>query len=174
MTKLILLFLKGIIEAAILSDLQILMNKGFKNGKPIVEKFKIPFNIYSTNSFDSGDMSLKPFVVDWNGDGSDDIVFTGWSGDIQLLINKNENNKALFNKRKLLYQTPTIISVADSPTPEIIDWDSDGDLDLAVGNYAAPNQVYQNISGTLQLSWESAISGALQTTGVAWAGSHRR
>ena len=52
------------------------------------------------------------------------------------------------------------------------DWDGDGDLDLAYGNEGAPNQVYENISGTLQLDpangigWEAPE--AYQTSSLAW------
>ncbi|MCB0034523.1 MAG: VCBS repeat-containing protein, partial [Anaerolineales bacterium] len=51
-------------------------------------------------------------------------------------------------------------------------WDNDGDLDLAIGNNGQRNQIYENISGTLQLDlaqqlgWQAAES--LATTAVAW------
>jgi len=47
------------------------------------------------------------------------------------------------------------------------DVDNDGDLDLAVGNYGQPNQLYNNQGGTLVLNsiW---IPGAQSTTSVTW------
>ena len=52
------------------------------------------------------------------------------------------------------------------------DWDSDGDIDLAVGNWLQVNQVYENDGGTLRLDpingfgWESPE--AEQTSDVDW------
>jgi uncharacterized repeat protein (TIGR01451 family) len=46
------------------------------------------------------------------------------------------------------------------------DWDGDGDLDLAAGNYLQQNRVYDNSSGTLSLAWSSSHWSA--TLAVAW------
>jgi hypothetical protein len=46
------------------------------------------------------------------------------------------------------------------------DWDNDGDLDLAVGNYSQPNRVYRNDGGSLSLAWSSLEIDA--TASVAW------
>ena len=47
------------------------------------------------------------------------------------------------------------------------DWDSDGDLDLAVGNSSeTPVQVYENTNGLLALAWTAPY--AENTRSVAW------
>ena len=46
------------------------------------------------------------------------------------------------------------------------DWDNDGDLDLALGNYAGPNRVYENEGGTMTLAWSGEVPGNQMQ--VAW------
>ncbi|MCB0611626.1 MAG: VCBS repeat-containing protein, partial [Lewinella sp.] len=51
------------------------------------------------------------------------------------------------------------------------DWDGDGDLDLALGNWGNPSQVYANDGGTLYLAWEEPLddnSPNAYTRSVAW------
>ena len=47
------------------------------------------------------------------------------------------------------------------------DWDGDGDLDLAVGNWFEPNRVYANAGGALTLAWTSVEND--HTASIAWA-----
>ena len=46
--------------------------------------------------------------------------------------------------------------------------DGDGDLDLAVGNYGQPNQVYRNQGGVLQSTAAWTAAAADNTQSVAW------
>lgn len=114
-------------------DLQILLNRGVKEGKPVVQRVIVPFNDYADQN-DAGDMSLKPCPVDWNGDGRDDIVWTGWGGYVHLLLNRNLEGKAEFEDRGLFMEQSGIVNVIESPMPDAADWDGDGDLDLICGN----------------------------------------
>ncbi|MGE4489575.1 MAG: FG-GAP-like repeat-containing protein [Kiritimatiellales bacterium] len=114
-------------------DLQLLLNRGVQDGKPVVERVIVPWNLYEDPN-DSGDMSLKPCAVDWNGDGRDDIVWTGWGGYVHLLINRNLKGKAEFENRGLFLEQSGIVNVIESPMPDAADWDGDGDLDFICGN----------------------------------------
>ena len=126
------------------SDLVMLLNRGMNGGNPKVEKVRIPFNIYPDSPYDSGDMTLKPFVIDWNCDGRDDIIFTAWEGNCYLLINSNNVGRAEFEPPKILYQSSAVINTAGSPAPEIVDWDDDGDLDLLIGDVNGYITYYEN------------------------------
>lgn len=50
------------------------------------------------------------------------------------------------------------------------DWDNDGDLDLAVGNYGQKDQIYVNSSAgdRTQFFWLWSSAETLNTTGIAW------
>ncbi|QHI68900.1 FG-GAP-like repeat-containing protein [Tichowtungia aerotolerans] len=115
------------------SDLQLLLNRGMVGGKPAVERVRIPWNRFD-DPYDSGDMSLKPCPVDWNGDGRDDIVWTGWSGFMGLLLNRNLEGRAEFEDAGLFAGTGGLVNVVESPMPDAADWDGDGDFDLICGN----------------------------------------
>jgi hypothetical protein len=51
------------------------------------------------------------------------------------------------------------------------DWDNDGDLDLAIGNFGEIDQIYVNASSTPnnpRFFWLWSSSEVLRTTGIAW------
>ncbi len=112
------------------SDLQLLLNRRSYELKTAVERVVVRFDTYLANPYDSGDMSLKPFVLDWNKDGRDDIVFTAWNGFVYLMLNKNIPGKAEFAAPVQLEQLSGNLTMADSPTPDVVDWDGDGVPDI--------------------------------------------
>jgi hypothetical protein len=134
------------------SQLEILLNKGMKDNLPVSSKEMIPFGFFAEDPFLSGDMSLKPFPVDWNGDGYTDIVSTGWQGFFLLFVNAGEPGRLKFKKPERLYQTGGVVVHNDSPAPYLVDWDGDGDPDIISGGCSGNIMYYEN-TGT-KTNWQ--------------------
>ena len=128
-----------------MGTLDLLLNRGMSSGQAVVEHVQVPFNRYSTDPYESGDMALKPVVVDWDGDGDDDIVFTAWQGFFWLLKNQGISNTVNFAAAEQFRQCGGHLALGDSATPEVVDWDNDGDMDLIAGSVSGHIGYFQNI-----------------------------
>ncbi|MFN0293658.1 FG-GAP-like repeat-containing protein [Pedobacter helvus] len=129
------------------SSAEILLNMGLVNDKPTAQLTQLPFNLYASDQSLSGGMSLKPFPIDWNGDGKTDIVFTSWQGFYWISMNKGINNTLEFDAPIHLYQKGGVMVHDDSSSPYMVDWDNDGDLDIISGG-ADGNLMYFENTGT--------------------------
>lgn len=126
---------------------EILLNKGLKNDKPVVTNEKLPLHVFKKEPYESGDMSLKPFPIDWDGDGRTDLVFTAWQGYYWISFNKGKKGELKFEKPVDLYQQGGVLAHSDSPAPYAVDWDNDGDLDIISGGCSGNLMYYENIAG---------------------------
>jgi hypothetical protein len=133
-----------IVAGTAMGTLDLFLNRGTNSGKAVVEHVQVPFNLYSTAPAESGDMGLKPVVLDWDGDGDDDIVFTAWQGFFRLLRNNGTSNTVDFAPVELLMQRGGQLATGDSVTPDAVDWDNDGDLDLIAGNVCGHISYFEN------------------------------
>jgi len=117
------------------------------NPKP--DKYEVRKKVFNWNIYedpqDSGDMTLKPTVVDWNKDGRADLVVTGWNGFANLIINNNKPGIANFEKPVYLYQLSGVLSTADSPMPAAIDIEDNGVIDLVVGDCCGHFTYFENV-----------------------------
>ncbi|MGE4490516.1 MAG: FG-GAP-like repeat-containing protein [Kiritimatiellales bacterium] len=136
-----------IVVGTAMGTLDLLLNRGVDAGRAVVEPVQVPFNLYSAEPYESGDMGLKPVVLDWDGDGDDDIIFTAWQGFFWLLLNNGTPNTVDFAPVTQLMQRGGQLATGDSVTPDAVDWDNDGDLDLIVGNVCGHIGYFENIGG---------------------------
>lgn len=134
-----------VVAGTAMGTLDLLLNRGTNSGNAVVEHVQVPFNLYGSEPYESGDMGLKPVVLDWDGDGDDDIVFTAWQGFFWLLLNNGITNTVDFAPVELLMQQGGQMATGDSVTPDAVDWDNDGDLDLIAGNVCGHINYFENI-----------------------------
>lgn len=126
---------------------EIVLNKGMLNGKPVGSNHKLPLHVFQKDIYESGDMSLKPFPVDWDKDGRMDLVFTAWQGFYWISFNRGGKGELKFEKPIALYQQGGVVVHSDSPAPYVVDWDNDGDLDIISGGCSGNLMYYENIAG---------------------------
>ncbi|MFN0293656.1 FG-GAP-like repeat-containing protein [Pedobacter helvus] len=127
---------------------EILLNKGLnEKDRPVVTNEKLPLHVFKKQPYESGDMSLKPFPIDWDGDGRTDLVFTAWQGFYWISLNKGKKGEMKFDKPIELYQQGGVLVHNDSPAPYAVDWDNDGDLDIISGGCSGNLMYFENIAG---------------------------
>ncbi|MFC1499266.1 FG-GAP repeat domain-containing protein, partial [Verrucomicrobiota bacterium] len=89
--------------------------------------------------------------MDWNNDGRKDLV-TGYTlGEIRIYLNTGSDLAPAFNNGSsgftLLQVGGTAFDAAYNSTPEIVDWDNDGDWDILCGNYSGYVYLLVNDAG---------------------------
>jgi uncharacterized repeat protein (TIGR01451 family) len=151
-----------------------------------------PTRLYCNNGDDT-------FTLVWSSTYLSNTTSVAWAdydgdGDLDLSVGNDGEPNALYDNRTCQTYTcselPFAKKACHSPDPALSslpiwesdetnqtrslawgDWDNDGDLDLAVGNYGEQDQVYGNLSsapGLPRLAWLWTSNEAYNTTGVAW------
>lgn len=100
-----------------------------------------PFAGVDVGNKDVGDNST-PIFADWNGDGDLDLVVGEYDGTIKLF----DNDNGVFTEITGSNNPLDGIDAGRFSAPGLVDYDSDGDLDLLVGNNDGDVKVFQNTS----------------------------
>ena len=142
------------------------------------------FSVNQVYENDAGQLKLDPAQgFGWQADEAQETTSLAWGdwdgdGDLDLAVGNKGNNRVYENEAGTLQWTPAnslgweASEVHETNSLAWGDWDKDGDLDLAVGNYNASSQVYENVGGTLHLDpaqdlgWQA--NAAQRTYSVAW------
>lgn len=85
------------------------------------------------------------FIADWNNDNKKDIVTGDTTGKVRLYLNSGTNASPAFSGYSFIqYNGVDIVVDGAYSSPWIVDWDNDGDKDIAVGNGLGQVEVYIN------------------------------
>ncbi|MDR6819835.1 hypothetical protein J2X76_005032 [Neorhizobium sp. 2083] len=104
-----------------------------------------------------------PCVVDWDGDGREDILYGAEDGYISFLKNVGNGEDGLprFEQRGRIETTKPLIHAGILPSPAAYDFSGDGHYDLVVGNSTGELLFYQSREkdGTIYLDREIMLKG---------------
>jgi hypothetical protein len=103
--------------------------------------------------------NCNPIMVDWDGNGINDILLGSDNGSILILDNQGDINDIQLASASLLEIDGVFLNVAGTSKPFVADWDNDGGKDLLVGDEAGYLHIYLNSveSGVPELVWEDKI-----------------
>ena len=103
---------------------------------------------------------------DFDGDGNDDLTLSSQSGE---MIQIYKNQIWIFQLNTIMMN---ILDTSHSKTLLWVDFDNDGDKDLFISNYNAPDRLYRNVGGGNfdDITSSSGISNeSTYTTAACWA-----
>jgi WD40 repeat protein len=100
----------------------------------------------------SGCLGSFPRVVDWDGDGANDLLIGRADGRIEFYANVNTDEQPQFGTPVLLTVGPAdakqTIELGARATFDVVDWDADGAHDLVTGSFDGRVRVFVNQSAS--------------------------
>jgi glycerophosphoryl diester phosphodiesterase len=92
---------------------------------------------------------ITPTVVDWNGDGSPDLIVGDEDGRVAFIENSgafDAEGTPVFHAPRYFRQEAEDLKCGALATPVGVDWDGDGSMDIICGNTAGYIQFFRNLS----------------------------
>lgn len=102
------------------------------------------------------DQLIQINVLDWDGDGDLDILWSGEKSNIGFLENiAAPGEPPKLKQTVFLQQLRPMVDSGSISIPVFTDWDSDGDLDLVLGGSGAYLFYHENLGSTRQPVWST-------------------
>jgi len=102
----------------------------------------------SYSPLSSSDENLSPFEVDYNNDGTKDLLVGTLEGRIALFTNTGTNAEPVFSDYDFLTVDGKAIDVGTHAAPFMVDYNNDGIPDLLAGNGEGSLLYYENRGST--------------------------
>ena len=175
---------KYVIRATLAGFLDAYRQVSLDPGANVVSLEMAPFNSSDTLSptlttLEAGGAAIRgggqdsaPFVVDWDNDGKKDLLVGGGDGAVVLYQNVGSDAAPQFGASQAVMADNAPISVLGPASVFVVDWDSDGNKDLLVGDGQGRVRWYRN-TGTddtpILTAWGPLLAGGveIQVTGPA-------
>ena len=121
------------------------INTGSANGTPTLGTPTILSN--TSGDIDVGRFA-RPWVVDYNGDWLDDLIIGNGDGNIKVYLNMGNEQKPEYAVGINIQCEEIDIDVGQYAAPAIVDWNNDGTLDLLAGHKEGFVQLFTSSSDT--------------------------
>ncbi len=102
---------------------------------------------------------ITPTAIDWDRNGTVDIVCGDEDGRVALLVNTGrvQNGMPVFHHPQYFEQHSRDLKFGALATPVSFDWDNDGDEDIISGNTSGNIAFIENVDGGNPPSWAAPV-----------------